>query len=209
MTPTHTVESDRPLFLYRVGVVMQAWWKQPAQVASICPSSTVLTHCIADRDCIRNAAKIVDLGPGTGGTTSAILSRASPNSRVLAIEMTSAFIPILKTIDDPRLVIQQGNALRLEHFFTMHRLESPDVILSGIPFSSLPCESATAIVASIHRALRPGGVFIAYQLRNCLREYAKPYFGDPQSTQAVWWNMPPLRVFTWAKQGASGSVTAS
>jgi len=199
MTPTQTVRPGRSPFLQRAGVVFRACLKQPLQVSSICPSSAVLTNRIADRDCVRNAMKIVELGPGTGDTTSAILSRVSPKARVMAIEMASEFIPILDTINDPRLIIQEGDAVRLEHFLNKHRFGSPDVILSGIPFSPMHPESATLLVETIYRVLRQGGVFVAYQMRGHLKRYAKPCFGKPSSTEMVWLNMPPLRVFTWTK----------
>lgn len=182
----------------RALAVVQAWIRKPTQVASICPSSHVLTKFIANRACIRSATTIVDLGPGTGGTTRQILRYAQSKSRILAVELTPEFIPSLKSDADPRLVVQQGNALHLEQHLQRHGLTSPDVVVSGIPFSTLDAKQADQLMATIHRVLLPGGVFISYQFRRDVVRYAEPYLGDPD-TDRVWWNLPPLAVHRWVK----------
>jgi len=184
--------------LSRAVSVMHAWIRKPTQVASVCPSSHVLTKFIANRACIRNATTIVDLGPGTGGTTRQILRYAQPKARVLAVELTPEFIPSLESNGDPRLFIQQGDALQLDTYLQKNRLSSPDVVVSGIPFSTLDKDAADQLMATIHQTLLPGGVFIAYQFRRDVVRYAEPYFGDPV-TDRVWWNLPPLDVHHWVK----------
>ena len=193
-------ETKFPPFSERLRIVARACAKAPSTVASVCPSSSALTTCIADRDYVRHASRIVDLGPGTGGTTRAILDQLPANGKILAIEMTAEFIPTLLSIHDPRLTVVQGDAIRLEQFLSENRLGSPDLIVSGVPFSSLRSAAAHAIVATIHRTLRKDGVFLAYQLRGQLKRIAKPYFGEPETTEWVWWNLPPLRVFAWIKR---------
>ncbi|TWU46061.1 16S ribosomal RNA methyltransferase KsgA/Dim1 family protein [Novipirellula aureliae] len=181
--------------------VFQEWLREPTQVASVVPSSPVLLNQIVDRDCIKTASSIIDLGPGTGGTTEAILDRANDTCRVLAIEKTEGFIEPLRSIDDARLTIEHGDVIELERILLAHDVRSPDVILSGIPFSSLSPDAAASIMQSIHRVLASDGTFIAYQLRNDVARYAEKHFGTPESTEMVWLNIPPLTIYTWRKNG--------
>jgi len=197
--PIHAANSKQTPYPARTAAVVHAWMKKPRQVATIFPSSPALTHCIADRNCIRNAKCIVELGPGTGDTTAALLQHASPDSQVLAIELESEFIPALQSIADPRLAVQLGDAMDLEQFVNQHRFAAPDVIVSGIPFSAVPPATAHAIMANIARALPDNGVLIAYQLRSHVEQYARPFF-DLQQVQTVWMNLPPLRVYQWTKR---------
>ncbi len=155
-----------PSFAKRILFVIRAWWKQPADVATICPSSPYLTEHVADRDCIREASSVLELGPGAGGTTAAILKQMRPDSRLLAIEKVPAFGDLLDEIVDPRLATEIGDAVDLVCGLEKHGLGQPDVIVSGIPFSALPPTVAKAIVQSVHAALKPGGTFIAYQVRS-------------------------------------------
>lgn len=198
---THADQLPHPrrTYLRRAATVLSAFSKAPSQVASLWPSSRALVNAIADRECIRAARMIVDLGPGTGGTTSAILKYASSHCRVLAIEKTAEFIAPLEALGDARLVVEQGDAMGLERMLVMHDMTPPDVIVSGIPFSSLPSSVARSIVAAIHRDLADNGTFIAYQLRGHVAGYAEPKFGKYQSKRWVLWNLPPLRVFAWKK----------
>ncbi len=180
--------------------VLAAWFKSPSQVASICPSSQVLLDAIANRECVRTAANIVDLGPGVGGTTAAILEHGHRSCRVLAIEKTPEFIEPLRSLDDPRLTVEHDDAIGLERILLTHQMAKPDVIVSGIPFSSLSPEIAQSIMKSIYRGLADDGTFIAYQLRTHVANHAASQFSAPESTQWVLWNLPPLRIFTWHKR---------
>ncbi|QDS94158.1 Ribosomal RNA small subunit methyltransferase A [Roseimaritima multifibrata] len=180
--------------------VLKESLRHPTQVASIIPSSHFLTRTIADRDVVREATKIVDLGPGTGGTTEELLWQAAADCRVLTIEKTAGFIAPLKAINDPRLTVVEGDAVNLPDILASNDFESPDVIVSGIPFSALPPRSSQSIMLAIYQALSDSGTFIAYQLRNDVTKYADPHFGAP-TVQSVLRNFPPLRVFTWRKSG--------
>ncbi|MBB3209241.1 phospholipid N-methyltransferase [Rhodopirellula rubra] len=194
----HTESLDRRNYWAHATAVFLEWIRKPSQVASLVPSSSALTRRIADRSCVREASKIVELGPGTGGTTEALLSSASPNCRVLAIEKAANFIGPLKAIGDPRLIVENDDVVGLGRLLLMHEMTSPDVIVSGIPFSCLSQQVAFDLIKSIHRNLADGGTFVAYQFRRDVAHFARPHFGEPNS-KIVWFNFPPLRVFTWTK----------
>ncbi|TWU15647.1 class I SAM-dependent methyltransferase [Allorhodopirellula heiligendammensis] len=197
MTSQAAIPRRRPYWT-RAIAVMKEWLRCPSQVASIIPSFPFLTEQIADRDCVRSAQRIVDLGPGTGGTTERLLKHAGPDCRVLAIEKATGFIEPLEEIGDSRLTVVQDDVVGLERVLMIHDFKSPDVIVSGIPFSSLDAETAESTIKAIHRDLSVGGTFIAYQLRSHVVTYAEPLFGKPTVTNVIL-NLPPLRVFTWTK----------
>ncbi len=188
----------RKNFVRRLFCVVSEWFRNPSQVATICPSSPFLTRHLADRECVRDADRIVELGPGTGGTTRALLSQMKPGSRLLSIEKTEAFADVLKEICDSRLHVELADACDLIEVVNQHRFSKADVVLSGIPFSALPSENAARIVQSIYDVLNPGGTFIAYQLRSDILDYVEPIFGAAK-TESVAVNLPPLQIFVWTK----------
>jgi phospholipid N-methyltransferase len=173
--------------------------KDPAQVATICPSSRFLTDKIANRPCVRRATSLVELGPGEGGTTASLLSQMPADSRLLAIEKTKEFMPSLRAIEDPRLVAVCDDAAELPALLLRHEFAPPDVVVSGIPFSRIPRGVGRQIVHSIHSALCDGGHFIAYQVRGDVVELAEPWFGKAIESSLVAANLPPLRVHVWQK----------
>lgn len=199
---TALAAAKQPAFAKRAWCVLSAWLRNPAGVATVCPSSPFLTEQLADRDCIREASRIIELGPGAGGTTEALLNGMRCDAELLAVEKTESFAEILGQIDDPRLSVEIADAADLISIVVKRGFGKADVVVSGIPFSHLPPVTAKRITQSIYEVLRPGGTFIAYQMKADVEAYARPDFG-PAKTEHILMNLPPLRVFIWDKVGAS------
>ncbi len=192
------VDESELSFTNRLMSVLKAWVNHPTQVATVVPSSRRLIENIADRDCVKQAKSIIELGPGAGGTTIGLLTRMRPDANLLAIEKTAAFDEVLSRLRDPRLTVEIADATNLLNYMAERSLGRVDVVVSGIPFSSIPSTVARRIVQSVYESLQPGGTFIAYQLHNDVEKYARPLFG-PSDCETVLWNLPPLKVFSWRK----------
>jgi len=126
------------------------------------------------------------------------------DSRLLAIEKTEAFMQPLRLINDDRLVAISGDALDIEQICRQQKIDSVDVVVSGIPFSAIPKKVGEEIVGAIDRILRPGGHFIAYQLRDDVVKLVSPLYGPPE-TEHVSLNVPPLSIHRWQKPTDAGS----
>ena len=178
---------------------LRGFLRHPAQVGSVVPSSHRLEQRLVRSAAIRQARTVVELGPGTGGTTAAFLQAMGAAARLLAIELDPTFHRHLGTsLHDPRLLLELGSAERLADILATRRLPAPDAIVSGIPFSTMPPEVSDRIAATIAEVLRPGGRFVAYQVRAHVAAFASPYLGEPDR-RWEWVNVPPVRVFTWVK----------
>ncbi|HMA06714.1 MAG TPA: methyltransferase domain-containing protein [Ramlibacter sp.] len=178
---------------------LRGFARNPAQVGSVVPSSRYLEQRLVREARIAEASTVVELGPGTGGTTAAFLRAMPAAARLLAIELDAQFHRHLcGSLADSRLVLELGSAERLADFLAAHRLLAPDAIVSGIPFSTMAPEVSDRIAAAIARVLRPGGRFVAYQVRAHVAGYVSPYLGEPEKQWEVV-NVPPVRVFTWTK----------
>jgi len=184
---------------------LRGFLRHPAQVGSVIPSSHRLEQRLVRCAAAAQARTVVELGPGTGGTTAALLHALPAGSRLLAIELDPMFHAHLRqSLDDPRLLLELGSAERLAEFLAARRLPAPDAIVSGIPFSTMPSEVADRIAAAIAQVLRPGGRFVAYQVRAHVARYASPYLGVPDKQwEPV--NIPPVQVFTWTKAASPAS----
>ena len=176
---------------------LRGFLKRPKEVGSIIPSSRWMERRITRTAEITNAKLVVELGPGTGGTTKALLNAMAPGARLIAIEINPRFCELLReTIDDPRLIVHEGNAAEIPEALIKHDLDTPDAILSGIPFSTMPQELGLSILRSVRKSLKPGGRFVAYQFRDVVHTLGKRVFG-PASVQIELFNMPPMRVYRW------------
>lgn len=171
----------------------------PELVGSVIPSSRFLEQRIVNSAEIRNARLVVELGPGTGGTTRAILNALPSSGRLLTIEINPDFAALLRTIDDPRLVNHTGSAADILSILHQYNLGNPDVIVSGIPFSTLPSATGRAVLYAAWSALAHGGRFVAYQFRSQVARLGRELIGDPNVSMELL-NAPPMRIYRWDKR---------
>ncbi|MBI5015157.1 MAG: methyltransferase type 12 [Deltaproteobacteria bacterium] len=172
--------------------------KHPLQIGSVIPSSHFLERRVVEAARIRSARTIVELGPGCGGTTRALLREASPRSRVLCIELNPRLHALVSGIDDERLIVHLGGALSLRETLSRYGLDAPDAVVSGIPFSTMSAASGSQIVREVSAVLAPGGCFVAYQLSGRVAELCRPVLGA-ERVELELRNLPPMRVYRWAK----------
>lgn len=184
----------------------QAFLKSPRVVASVIPSSPFLVRRIVKAADPASARVVVELGGGTGGTTRAMLGAMAPQGKMLVIERTAEFIDTLDGIDDPRLEVVHGCASTIGDELTRRGLAAADVVISGIPFSTIPPGLAEDIVVAVRDALAPGGRFVAYQFTDRVADYAKPVMGSPE-VEFEFVNVPPIRVFIWRKDRAAEAIS--
>ncbi len=174
--------------------------KHPLQVGYLLPSSPWLIEEIAATAELAGKKRVVELGPGTGGTTKGLLAAMDDDAELITVEINPKFIAHMKkTIDDKRLSIDASGAQHLKDIIDKRNWSNVDVIVSGIPFTTLPKGMDQEIMTAIHATLKPGGVFLAYQLRDHVSALAVPRFGQPSKKKVTFKNFPPMKIFTWRK----------
>jgi phospholipid N-methyltransferase len=177
---------------------LQGFLRKPQQVGSVIPSSRFLERRIVELTELANARLVVELGPGTGGTTRALLRSLPRDAKLLAIEIDPRFASILRGRAEPRLIVHEGSADALADALRAHGLGAPDAVVSGIPFSTMDEALGQRIARGIFEVLPPGGRFVAYQVRDRVHDVARPFFGRAR-VEVELRNIPPMRIFSWRK----------
>jgi len=75
-----------------------------------------------------------------------------------------------------------------------------DIVISGLPISTLPPEVAEEMVEATYRVLKPGGAFLTYQYRLKARRLTEQAF-DRVDKKYVLMNVPPNHL-TWGWKAA-------
>lgn len=189
----------RPRFNGRL-VFLRGFLQHPREVASVVPSSRFLERRIVKAAGVKSATTVVELGPGVGGTTRAILRALGPDARLLSLEINPVFHALLRRIEDPRFVVHLGSAEDLRGALARYGLPAPQAIISGIPFSTMSGDVANRVLDAVSDVLPQGGRFVAYQVRDHVHRLCRPYLG-PARVEVELLNVPPLRVFVWEKNG--------
>ena len=183
--------------------------RHPARVGSVIPSSRFLERQIVTAADLAHARCVVELGPGTGGTTRALLRAMRAEAKLLTIELDDQFSAKLAAIGDSRLINHTGSAADLLAILEQHQLSDVDVVVSGIPFSTLPPAVSAAVLQAVQAALSPGGRFVAYQFRSHVARLAEPVFGPAQAVSRAWLNVPPMRCYQWTTAPAAATTSRS
>ncbi|WP_173021567.1 class I SAM-dependent methyltransferase [Lewinella sp. W8] len=135
---------------------------------------------------------IVELGPGDGCVTRAILEKVHPQSRVTAFEINEAFVARLASIEDDRLRVLGIGADQLTHHFAP---ASVDYVVSSLPLSMIDKATKAAILQQAQTVLRPNGRFLQFQY--ALQDYGllKDYF-HRVSVSFTLANLPPAFIYS-------------
>ncbi|MFN7086202.1 MAG: class I SAM-dependent methyltransferase [Burkholderiales bacterium] len=189
-------------------VFLQEFLKRPRQVASITPSSRFLERRIVEMAEIRSARIVVELGAGTGGTTRAILGAMAADAKLLVIEINPQLCELLGRIRDERLIVHCGCAQELGKVLASYGLAAPDVVVSGIPFSTIKRATAMRILDTISAMLLSGGRFVAYQVSDRVNALTSPLLG-PAQVEVELFNIPPVRLYRWEKRALTHAAAAS
>lgn len=192
-TAPHSSLDERLAFL-------RAFLRSPGRVGSVVPSSRFLERRLVALSAVASAKTVVELGPGTGGTTRAILRALPKHAHLLCIEIDPHLHSLLRRIQDRRLIVHRGSAEHLPEILSRYGLPAPDVVISGIPFSTMDRTVGRRILDGLSAVLTHGGLFVAYQLRSRVAQLCSPPL-ELTGVELELLNVPPMRLFRWRKNG--------
>ncbi|MDZ7750945.1 MAG: methyltransferase type 12 [Gammaproteobacteria bacterium] len=179
--------------------------RHPLQVGSVIPSSRFLERRIVAAAGIAMARTVVELGPGTGGTTRAMLRAMPGDGRLLSIELNPRLHRLQQHIEDERLIAHLGSACDLEEIIASYGLGAPDAVVSGIPFSTMSAEAGTGVIEAVSSVLAPGGRFVAYQWSGRVGTLCEPRLGRGEAAMELR-NIPPMRVYQWENRAGEPAL---
>lgn len=165
---------------------------------TITPSSRVLIKALLAPIDFQTARCIVELGPGTGCVTRAILERMHPECVLICFEVNSDFVEQLAAIEDSRLHVVNLCASSIRTALDELGIAEVDHIVSSLPLALIDDAVVKNILESVRSNLCEGGRFLQYQYS--LRNYAelKPIFKNVK-LDFTFRNMPPAFVYECTK----------
>jgi len=137
----------------------RSWVSDPMRVAAVAPSgerlAKLMTQEIDPLD-----GPVLELGPGTGVFTRALLARGVPESALTLIEFGEEFAVRLRgRFPEARVVRMDAAQLGDCGLFD----DAPfGAVVSGLPLLSMPPSKVAAIVGGAFATMRPGGAFYQF-----------------------------------------------
>jgi len=171
----------------------------PGRVGAVLPTSRTTVRATLDMAPVDQARCVVELGAGTGPYTREIVPRLAPGARLLAFELDPALAGALAAdLSDPRVQVIADSATNLEAHLDGAR---PEVIVSAIPFTSLPGEQRREILQVARRVLADDGVMLVLQYSPFMRKALQEAFGSVRIKVSPL-NVPPAVLFACRPAGA-------
>lgn len=190
------IESRYPSRREQMALFAREFLKHPKMLGSVVPSSRRMTDKLLAPVDWNRAQLFVEYGPGIGNISVEVLRRMHPEARLVLFELNAEFAAFLRArIRDPRLIVMHRSAADVGQVLADHGLGLADVVISGIPFSTMPHAVAAAIADATRDALKPGGQFLVYQFAPKVAEFLAPRFATVE-TDFEPMNIPPARLYT-------------
>lgn len=133
----------------------RGWIDGPKAVGSIVPTSAATARRMASVVNPKSGLPVLELGPGTGVVTKAILQRGIAPSSLIAVEYSDDFVVHLVE-NFPGVKIVEGDAFDLNTTLGRDAATTFDCIISGIPLLNFPVPQRVALVEDLLDRVPPG-----------------------------------------------------
>jgi phosphatidylethanolamine/phosphatidyl-N-methylethanolamine N-methyltransferase len=178
---------------------LRTWIEKPLATGAVMPSGRVLARTMARYVDPKSTGPVIELGPGTGPVTEALVNRGVDPARLLLVEFNPDFCRMLRT-RYPQATVVQGDAYRLRHLLETIVREPAAAVVSGLPLVTKPLRTRLRLISDAMALLAPSAPFVQFT-------YAmgppipKDYSGmRTEASGLVWMNFPPARVWVYRGQ---------
>ncbi|MCA9260600.1 MAG: methyltransferase domain-containing protein [Planctomycetales bacterium] len=110
--------------------------------------------------------RILEVGPGTGTVTEAIIEKMGANDTLDLVELNDRFVTALQQrIDNDPVWRSAAPRIRLHHqAIEEHRVERPyDVMVSGLPFNNFPGAAVRSILSHLESMAADGATLSFFE----------------------------------------------
>ena len=126
----------------------KGWIDRPKTVGSIVPTSSITARKMASVINPASGLPVLEVGPGTGVITRAILARGVKPENLYALEYSPEFVRHLRRLY-PGVNVMEGDAFNLSAALGDHRDTVFDSVVSGVPLLNFPVAQRIAYIESL------------------------------------------------------------
>ena len=172
-----------------------SWIKKPLSMGAVTPSSKALARVMAGYVDPDGDGPVIELGPGTGPVTEALIEHGVNPARLVLLEFNPTFCQLLQQ-RFPEATVVHADAYRLrESLGSLTRHEAAAVV-SGLPLMTKPLRMRMRLLREALALLQPNAPFVQFTYA-VVPPIPKLSGVKVEASERIWRNMPPARVWVY------------
>ena len=177
---------------------IRSWMEKPLATGALIPSGKPLARAMANCVDPDVPGPIIELGPGTGAVTAALVEQGIEPSRMVLVEFNPTFCRLLRT-RYPEATVVQGDAYGLKRLLGTLLRQPAAAVVSGLPLFTKPLKFRLRLLTDAFALLTPGAPFVQFTYA-VVPPIPRAYSGaHAQASERIWFNLPPARVWIYRK----------
>jgi phosphatidylethanolamine/phosphatidyl-N-methylethanolamine N-methyltransferase len=177
---------------------LRSWIEKPLHMGAVMPSGRVLARTMAQYVDVNSTGPVVELGPGTGAITNALIERGIDQKRLVLVEYNPGFCALLRD-RYPQAKVVQGDAYALRDSLWDVLSVPASAVVSGLPLVTKPMLTRLKLIRDAFLALAPGAPFVQFTY-SVAPPIPKSLPGvSTEASERIWMNLPPARVWVYRK----------
>jgi phosphatidylethanolamine/phosphatidyl-N-methylethanolamine N-methyltransferase len=177
---------------------LRSWIEKPLHMGAVMPSGRVLARTMAQYVDINSTGPVVELGPGTGAITNALIEHGVDQKRLVLVEYNPGFCALLRD-RYPQAKVVQGDAYTLRDTLWDVLSGPASAVVSGLPLVTKPMLTRLKLIRDAFIALAPGAPFVQFTY-SVAPPIPKSLPGvSTEASERIWMNLPPARVWVYRK----------
>lgn len=177
---------------------LKNWAENPLTTGAVAPSGKALARLMAKYVDNDRAGKVVELGPGTGVVTRAMIDRGIPENKIVSVEYSENFVKLMHD-RFPGVTVVRGDAYALEPQAELGTHKPLASVISSLPLFSRPPAERKQLINRALEMLEPGAPFIQFSYAPV--PPVRQDEGDFRIDRTNWvvMNVPPARVWIYRR----------
>jgi phosphatidylethanolamine/phosphatidyl-N-methylethanolamine N-methyltransferase len=171
---------------------------RPSQVGALAPSSPGLARAIAAQIDPSGNGPILELGPGTGVVTAALIARGIAPKRIVSIEYDPDFAKLVAQ-RFPAVRVIQGDAYDLKGTLGTDSFAPFAAIVSSLPLLNEAPERRNKLIETAFRMTASNAPFIQFSYGVQSPVQPSPTVSVTRAA-LVLFNLPPARVWVYRRK---------
>jgi phosphatidylethanolamine/phosphatidyl-N-methylethanolamine N-methyltransferase len=167
-------------------------------MGAVMPSGRMLARTMATYVDINSPGPVIELGPGTGAITNALIQHGLDPGRLVLVEYNPGFCALLRE-RYPTATVVQGDAYSLRETLWEKLAVPASAIVSGLPLVTKPMSIRVRLMREAMTLATPHAPFIQFTY-SVVPPIPKSLPGvATEASERVWMNLPPARVWVYRK----------